>query len=277
MQLLVEAAIGLGAGLLGGLLGIGGSVIMIPGLAILLGSRDPSTQHLYQAAAMAVNIAVSAPAAVRHYLHGVVSRQLLVLVLPTALVSIVAGVLLSNQIDGLTLRRVFALFLLYVAINTLFKTTRRIADHAETDARVTPVRAGAVGVVMGSAAGLLGIGGGILAVPAMQVLCRTPLRTCIGVSSAAMCITATIGAGLKITTLPEHGHTATEALALVAAMAPTAMLGGWFGARLTHRLPLTAVRVVLLALLLVAAWRMAAPPSGPPAAPEAPVEATSSE
>jgi len=58
----VLALIGLAAGALGGLLGIGGSIIMIPALAIFLGDD----QHLYQAAAMVVNIAVALPAAIRH-------------------------------------------------------------------------------------------------------------------------------------------------------------------------------------------------------------------
>lgn len=268
IDILAEAAIGLIAGLLGGLLGIGGSVIMIPGLAVVLGARDPSTQHLFQAAAMAVNVAVAAPAAIRHAMHGAINKRLALLVLPTATVFIVVGVLLSNEISGLALRRIFAVFLVYVAISILFKTTRKAPDHAPEHARITPPRAGAVGAVMGFAAGLLGVGGGVLAVPLALTLCRVPLRTAIGVSSAAMCLTATVGATLKITTLGSIGQSPTDALTLAAAMAPTAILGGWLGARLTHRLPLQTVRVVLLVLLVLAAFRMAAPPPTPSATPE---------
>ncbi|MFG0258117.1 MAG: sulfite exporter TauE/SafE family protein [Phycisphaerales bacterium JB043] len=254
---LLEILVGLIAGLLGGLLGIGGSVIMIPSLAIIFGSRDPSTQHLYQASAMAVNVAVSVPASIRHWRAGATHTRLLKLVLPAALVSIVAGVLLSNMIDGRFLRLVFALFLLYVAGTLFLKATRKHPDLHPDHERVTPARGGLVGLIMGSAAGLLGVGGGVLAVPAAQTLCKVPLRNAIAVSSTAMCITASIGATIKITTLPEHGHPAMEALRIALIMTPSAILGGWWGARLTHVLPVHVVRWVLLILLLVAAWRMA--------------------
>jgi uncharacterized protein len=266
---MLEALVGLVAGLLGGLLGIGGSVIIIPSLAIIFGSRDPSTQHLYQASAMAVNVAVSVPAAVRHWHAGAADLRLFRMVLPVALVSIIGGVMLSNQIDGRYLRMVFAIFLVYVALTNILKATRKLPDLHPDQAKITPVRGGIVGLIMGSAAGMLGIGGGILAVPAAQALCRVPLRNAIAVSSAAMCITASVGATLKIWTLPQHNQEISEALRIALTLAPTAMIGAWWGAKLTHVLPIHVVRWVLLVLLLVAAWRMAVS-SGPA---EKPVEA----
>lgn len=260
-ELLIEALLGLVAGLLGGMLGIGGSVIMIPGLAVLFGRSDPNTQHLYQAAAMGVNVAVSFPAAIRHWREGAMMTALLRIVLPSALAAIVVGVLVSNMIPGQTLRYAFAAFLVYVAITSAIKAVRRTPDHTRELARITLPRGVAVGVVLGFAAGVLGIGGGILAVPLAQALCRVPLRSAIAVSSASMCITAGIGATIKVATLPRWGFEPTEAIMLIATMAPTALIGGWFGAKLTHRLPLGAVRAVMLALLLLAAWRMASPPS----------------
>jgi len=262
-HILAELAIGLSAGLLGGLLGIGGSVIMIPALAILLGSSDPNTQHLYQAAAMAVNLAVSVPAAIRHYRAGALVNRLLAFIAPVALVSIIAGVMLSNQINGRNLRLLFAAFLCYVAIVTIIKMYRRLPDHELAEAKVTPVRAGAVGVVLGGAAGLLGIGGGILAIPLAQGLCKVPLKNAIAVSSATMSITAGVGATLKVATVDQWGFEPWDAIRLSLTMAPTAVVGGWFGAKMTHRLPLGIVRVVLVALLLLSAWRMAAPPDKP--------------
>lgn len=251
------AGVGLAAGLLGGLLGIGGSVVMIPALAIIFGSKNPHSQHLYQAAAMAVNVAVSAPAAAEHIRRGVLHAKLFVWVLASAMVTIVLGVLLSNTLDGLTLRRVFAVFLVYISGVTILKLARRRPEEKPEDARVTPLRGSIVGGVMGFAAGLLGVGGGVLAVPLAHTLCRLPLRRCIAVSSATMCLTAAVGATLKISSLPSHGFSPQTGLGIALTLAPTAVLGGALGARLTHRLPITAVRIVFVALLLVAAWRMA--------------------
>ena len=86
--------IGMVAGTLGGLLGVGGSVVMIPALALLFGTGK--NQHLYQAAAMTANIAVALPAAARHRKAGALRPQVLRWMLPIALISIVLGVLASN-------------------------------------------------------------------------------------------------------------------------------------------------------------------------------------
>jgi len=256
VHLLAIIGIGLAAGLLGGLLGIGGSVVMIPAMVLVFHRAEPASQHLYQAAAMAANVAVSAPAAIQHHRAGAVRLDALRWVLAVGVVAIIAGVALSNALDGLTLRRIFAVFLLYVAATTLLRAVRRQPDHPAGEARVTPIRCGVVGGVLGFAAGLLGIGGGVLAVPLALILCRLPLRQCIGLSSATMMLTATVGAAIKIGTLGQHGFGPATALLIAAALAPTAILGGWFGARLTHKLPLEWVRGVFIILLLVAAWRM---------------------
>lgn len=251
------AGVGFAAGALGGLLGIGGSVVMIPALAIIFGSANPESQHLYQASAMAVNVAVSAPAAAEHLRRGALHKRLFAWVLASALVAIVIGVVASDRLSGVTLRRVFALFLVYVAFTTISKLIKRSPERQPHEERVTPATASTVGGVMGFAAGLLGIGGGVLAVPLAQTVCRLPLKTCIAVSSATMCLTATVGATLKLTTLHHHGYAAKEGLAIALLLAPTAVMGGAIGARLTHKLPLPAIRTVFAALLLVAAWKMA--------------------
>ena len=63
----VLAAVGLLAGVLGGLLGVGGSILMIPAMVFLFADRyGPEGQHLYQAAAMIVNLFVVLPAVDRH-------------------------------------------------------------------------------------------------------------------------------------------------------------------------------------------------------------------
>lgn len=251
------AGVGLAAGALGGLLGIGGSVVMIPALAIIFGSANPESQHLYQAAAMAANVAVSAPAAIEHIRRGALHKRLFAYVLAAGVLAIIVGVYASDQMSGVLLRRIFAAFLAYVAIVTILKILRRTPERRADEERVTPGRGFAVGGVMGFSAGLLGIGGGVITVPLIQTLCRLPLKRCIAVSAATMVLTATVGAAIKLSTLPEHGFSPGAGLAIAFALAPTAVLGGHLGARLTHKLPLVAVRVVFALLLLLAAWRMA--------------------
>ncbi|MFN3167744.1 MAG: sulfite exporter TauE/SafE family protein [Phycisphaeraceae bacterium] len=266
--------IGCLAGTLGGLLGVGGSVIIIPGLALLFGTGE--NQHLYQASAMTVNVAVAVPAALRHRRAKAPVPTVLRWMLPATLAAIVVGVLASNlpvfreEQGGQWLGRVLAVFLLYVVIVNTRKLSRpkHQREHETLDnARINRWRSGTVGVVMGSAAGLMGIGGGALAVPLQQTLVKLPLRNAIANASVVMVFSAAIGATLKLATLGTHydnqvtGRPAWQnALLLAALLAPTAIVGARIGAKLTHTLPLTYVRIAFVGLMIAAAVKMAALP-----------------
>ncbi|MFG0284306.1 MAG: sulfite exporter TauE/SafE family protein [Phycisphaerales bacterium JB039] len=258
-DILIATLIGLAAGLLGGLAGVGGSMVMIPGLALTLRDPDPgSAQHVYMGAAMMVNIIVALPAAVRHHKAGAVRFDAVRIILPVMMVTIIAGVLVSNRIHGERLRQFLAIFIAGYSVYTILRLLRKHPEPTAAHERVTGGRLGAIGGITGLIAGLLGIGGGVLMVPMLQVFCRLPIRNAIAVSSAVMVMSAVIGASLKVATLgPEHGRSALEAFWLAAAMAPTAFVGAWMGASLTHRLPLVAVKLAVAALLLVVAAKLA--------------------
>lgn len=275
--LLYIALIGLLAGTLGGLLGVGGSVITIPGMAILFGTGE--NQHLYQAAAMTANLAVALPAAMRHRKAGALRPAVLKWMLPATIVFIVLGVFASNLSvfsvkqggdGGVWLGRVLALFMVYVIVVNIRKLLRskekKAADWAR-EPKTTPARCGTVGGIMGFAAGLMGIGGGALAVPLQQTLIKLHFRNAIANSSFVMVFSAGIGAALKLTTLSQQYPTTADAdpawltavmLALI--LAPTAIIGAGVGAKLTHTLRPRYVRIAFILMMIAAAYKMAAIP-----------------
>lgn len=268
--------LGVIAGTLGGMLGVGGSIVMIPGLAVLFSlDRTPEpNQHLFQAAAMIVNVAVSVPAALRHRKADALVADALLWMLPAALVFVIAGVWVSNlpvfegADGGRWLGRLLAVFLVYVIVMNVQKLRAKSPAESVDGRRVTPARGLTVGSVMGTIAGLLGIGGGAIAVPLQQLLLKLPLRSCIGNSSAIICISAAVGAIYKNATLAQHvsGSSPVDwrmSLVIAAMLAPTAWAGARLGASLTHSLPLRQVRLAFIALMAVAAWKMAALPFGP--------------
>jgi uncharacterized membrane protein YfcA len=115
---------------------------------------------------------------------------------------------------------------------------------------------------MGTIAGLLGIGGGAVAVPLQQTVLRLPLRNAIANASAVIACSAAVGATVKLATLEQHGTAArpldwSDGLILAACLAPTAFWGGRMGAGLTHVLPVRWVRLAFVGLMIVAAVRMA--------------------
>lgn len=269
--------LGLLAGTLGGMLGVGGSVVIIPGLAILFSfnkSAEPN-QHLFQASAMIVNVVVSVPAMLRHRKAGALVGDALIWMLPAALVFILFGVWVSNlplfhgADGGRWLGRLLAVFMVYVIILNIGKLRMHAHTDAVDDRCITPGRGLGVGAAMGTIAGLLGIGGGAIAVPLQQLLMKLPLRNCIGNSSAIICISAGVGAIYKNATLAQHTTTGASpfdwrtSLFIAAMLAPTAWFGARLGAGLTHRLPLRQVRIVFILLMAVAAWKLAGLPLGP--------------
>ena len=283
LMLALIALTGLVAGTLGGMLGVGGSVIMIPAMVMLLGqdTRPGFNQHLYQAAAMIVNVGVVLPAAWRHHRAGVIMPRVLLWVTPFALAFIFVGVWLSNRTLFLEhpawLGRVLAVFLIYVIVVNGWKVVRgggggaqaskpegtgQESDEAATRQSLSsPFRASLIGTLMGLIAGLMGVGGGAIAVPLQQTLLRLPLRICIGNSAAIIAVTAGFGAYYKNATLPAADLSPWHSVTLAALLLPTAIIGGLLGAQLTHRLPLRSVRAVFVMMLIVAAWKLAAVPT----------------
>lgn len=259
-QSALAALIGLAAGLIGGLAGIGGSMVMLPGLAIVFGfPGDPghTRQHAYQAAAMCVNVLVALPATVQHARAGAVRRDLVVGLLPAMCLGIIVGVLISNYVPGEQLKNLLAIFIAAYCLVNLYRVLRpRKAGDPEHEAPRKTTFA-AIGSAAGLVGGILGLGGGVVTVPLLNLVARVRLRHAIAASSATMCISAAVGAALKLWTLPQHGREISEALWLALAMGPMAVAGALMGARLAHALPLRVMRLAVSILLLIAAARMA--------------------
>jgi hypothetical protein len=247
--------VGLIAGMAGGLLGIGGGVIVVPVLTLFMG-RD---QHLAQAAAMIVNVFVALPALVRHHHAGAVRWSVVWRILPPGILAICLGVVVSDRADPQVLRRIFGLFLVYVVVGNVARLSGARRQRDDVAPRTGWAAAGAVGGTSGFVAGLLGIGGGPIAVPLLRRVCYLPLRESVPVSSAVICLTSAVGAVLKNAGLPAIagpdgvplGLSSHESLVLAAWLAPTAMVGAFLGASLTHRVPVAALRVAFIVLL---AW-----------------------
>jgi hypothetical protein len=114
----------------------------------------------------------------------------------------------------------------------------------------------AIGLLAGTMGGLLGVGGGIVMVPAFLLLLGLPAREAVGTSMAVILFTAVVAT----TRHWQLGNVNPRVVAVVAALA---MMGGYLGASLTARVPERTLRFVFGAFLLavatdmlVRAWRM---------------------
>ncbi|NLX15144.1 MAG: sulfite exporter TauE/SafE family protein [Phycisphaerales bacterium] len=268
--------IGLLAGLLGGLLGIGGSVLMIPGMTFVLGPA----QHLYQGAAMIVNFFVALPAVVQHLRARAILGPVIRVMIPAAVVSVLVGVWFSDRPwfrgdNQVYLARVYGGFMLYMAAYNVYRffSRRQLSEMDASSARnISRWRTMlAVGMPMGLSGGLLGIGGGVVAVPLQQVFLRVPLRRAVANSATTIMVLSIIGACYKNYANMQVGIPLQKALMLALMLIPSAMIGGYLGGKMTHLLPRRVVRFVMIAVLLCSAIGMLCKPFPSDAAATQPV------
>ncbi len=240
-------------------------MLILPALHVLFSPwifgepADQQIHHMYMAAGMAVNVAVSLPAALRHHREGAVRVPTLATLITTNAIAVIVGVLLSNLFPGETLRLLLGITLVLYCIwnfKIIIRPNRRPPGSPGRIENSTTPRLATAGAGTGVVGGLLGLGGGFLLVPLLQLLCNMRLKNAIATSSAVLCITAAIGAALKFATLSQQHESPRDALSFALFMAPTAAGGALLGARLLHVMPVTAVRVVMTVLALAAATKM---------------------
>lgn len=114
---LLIAAIGLGAGILGGLLGIGGAIIIIPALVMLLGY----SQQMAQGTTLLMFVLpVGALAAWQYYQAGNVDIKTALILGAGFLIGGLIGAKVANQISPVLLKKAFAVLLIAIAVKILF-------------------------------------------------------------------------------------------------------------------------------------------------------------
>lgn len=270
LELLGLALLGIVAGTLGGLLGVGGSLLVVPALVLLFPfDGQPTDIHLAMSAAMLMNTCLGAMSAYRHRQNGTLQPEVIRWLVPAGMVGVILGVCWSNQFNDewskSLLKRIFGVFCLYVAAYNLRQFWRGFRASREATAELSselspqdvefetaPLPTILVGFPAGLLGGLLGIGGGGIAVPFQQLILHVPLKNAIGNSALVVFTTSLIGASLKLATAtlpPTHGMAAPFWLA--AGLVPTSILGAYWGSYLTHVLPTHWVVAPFVVLMLL--------------------------
>ena len=260
MDYLVICIIGLAMGTFGGLLGIGGSVIMIPAMLWQFGEN----QHLYQASAMICNVFVATAATIAHKKTKLISIDILKFLVPTAAVGVIAGVAFSNsqlfaEDNSKYLAKLLGAFLIYVAIDNIIKLqTSKKQSIGLSDISTKKIIALKIvtGMMTGFAAGLLGLGGGVVCVPLQQILLKMPLKKAIANSAATIIPIAIIGAILKNGTLGQHEIEVTESLKIAAIIIPAATVGSFCGGKLVHIFHENIVRIIFICLMILSCFKL---------------------
>ncbi|MGE4405753.1 sulfite exporter TauE/SafE family protein [Pseudomonas sp.] len=246
------------AGILAGLLGVGGGIVIVPvlyHLFSLLGIDPEVRMHVAVGTSLAAIVPTSIISARAHYKRGGLDPQLFKPLVPWTLAGVLVGALLSGYLSGDVLAALFAVIALLVALNMALERSLSLRDGLPG-----LFGTGLLGLFIGSLSTLMGIGGGTLSVPILNA-CRTPMHIAVGTGAALGVVISLPGVlaylinGLGAANLPPAtlGYVNLLGLALIV---PTTMLTAPWGAHIAHAVNARQLRRLFALFLALTAIRM---------------------
>jgi uncharacterized membrane protein YfcA len=273
------------AGIVGALLGLGGGIIVVPALTVLFGIDI----HFAIGASIVSVIATSSGAAVRYVRDHISNLRIGMFLEVATTTGAITGAFVGAYLGGPVLFFVFGVLMLYSCFvmfqrgkmeqasmtgaqdpETLRRTPdtdaslgRRLARRLNLDGeyydaalkrkiayRVQGVPLGfGLMYIAGTVSGLLGIGGGALKVPAMDIAMRIPMKASTTTSNFMIGVTAAASAGVYFS----RG----DINPLIAApVALGVLLGALAGAQLLLRIRGTVIRRIFVIVLVLTAIEM---------------------
>ena len=185
-DLMRAGGIGAVAGGLSGLFGVGGGILIVPGLVLLLGMA----QRRAHATSLASIVPIAVAGTAGYAVAGAIAWLAAGLLAAGGALGAVLGTQALRRIPERALRITFAAFLLVAAGALPFEVTAERAPSIDVVAGMLLV---VVGMVAGAMAGLLGVGGGIVMVPGLVLLAGVPQSVAKGTSLLVIIPTALVG------------------------------------------------------------------------------------
>jgi len=254
----VLAVSGVIAGFVAGLLGVGGGIVTVPVLEFTLrfaGVPEEYRMHVAVATSLAAIIPTSLSSARTHHARAAVDWDLVRHWAAPMFIAALAGSFLAARAPLAVLAGVFGSVALLIALKMLLPLDHlRASDHVPRGIGGT-----ALAVLIGGVSAVMGIGGGTLTVPTLN-LCGYPIHRAVGTASffgVVISIPGTIG--YLLAHPPVELPWATVgfvSLAGLAVIAPGSMLTATLGARVAHSLDRRALARAFGVFLLLVGSRM---------------------
>lgn len=256
---LMYMAVGLIAGVLAGLLGVGGGLVIVPMLVFCFAKQDINPDlimHIALGTSLASIMFTSISSFVSHHRRGAVDWSIVKKIIPGILLGTFFGTIVASRLPTGFLKAFFCIFLYSVA-------TQMIINKKPEASREIPGRLGmfTTGGIIGVISSLVGIGGGSLSVPFM-LWCNVAAHRAIGTSAAIGFPIAVAGAfgyiinNLNAADLPPYslGYVYLPALGFIIFFS---VMTAPLGARLAHALPVDKLKKLFAFFLYIVATKMA--------------------
>ncbi|MEE9319101.1 MAG: sulfite exporter TauE/SafE family protein [Granulosicoccus sp.] len=257
--LLLIITTGMIAGLLAGLLGVGGGIVIVPILFLIFDSlsfSEITSMHTAVATSLATIIPTSIASARAHHRKGNVDWALFRQWFPFLVVGAAAGGLLSTVFGSADLKLIFGVIALLVAMHMAIPGERVLANALPRSVAGQGVMASTIGVL----SALMGIGGGTLSVPVLSLF-SYPTHRAVGTASAfglLIALPAVLGFIWSGWNQPERLPISLGYVNLLAAglLFPVTTFFAPVGARIAHVLPARQLRLAFAVFLAMTATRM---------------------
>jgi len=247
------------AGVLAGLLGVGGGIVIVPVLFNLFGVLalpQESAMHVAVGTSLATIVPTSISSMRSHLKRGSVDMDLLRKWAVPVFIGSALGALISAQVAGVVLTTVFAVVATLVSLNMISREGLKVAEKLPESRAAN----GALAFVIGTFSAMMGIGGGTLSVPTLSAF-NFDIRKAVGTASAiglAISIPGVIGfiiAGLDNPYLPplSVGYVNIVGFFLIF---PMTVMTAPIGARIAHTINRVWLRRAFALFLGVTAVRM---------------------
>ncbi len=262
-ELIIAALIGFAAGVLGGLVGVGGGVVMIPLMVGVLGV----TQHQAHGTSLMSLVFTGLSGAIAYSTRGSVDLAAGIALAIPAVATARFGARCAHALPEWQLKRAFGAFLsVVIALLVLRPWLAGLAAPAHGLGKIAILAA--AGTLTGFLSGMMGIGGGNVMVPAMVLLAGFPQVLAQGTSLFAM-----VPAGLAGS--HEHWRLGNVVRRLLPGLVPGILAGTWVGSGIALRLDEATLRGVFVAVASYSAYRSlrARRPAPAPAPAAAPIAA----
>lgn len=263
--LLALLLVGLAVGFTSGLIGIGGGVLIVPFLYFFYShpawSGTLLAPELHSKVAHATSLFIILPTAilgVRQYAkHQLVEWKAAVPIGLFSIVGSITGAYLGTRLPAPLLRVFFGALLITVGFQLI-----RTKERTNTlPLNLDPARTAATGVAVGLLSALLGVGGGVIAVPMLLYLIHLEIRKTAATSLAIVAVAAVTGsisyflAGLRTPGLPPGSFGYIHALAAVPMVVGSAISVRW-GTHANQRMNSRTLRIMFACVFIFLGSRL---------------------
>lgn len=256
-QWLLLIVVGLVAGVLSGMFGIGGGVVIVPALTVFL-SFSITQATSTSLAALLLPVAIFA--VIAYYRAGLLDVRSAAIMAVGLLVMSWVGADLALNLPAATLKRFYGVFLLYMSWR--FIEPRQLyaewragtvnhppAETAQDNTEVSWVLILIVGLVAGVFSGMFGIGGGAVIVPALVAFLNYDQKRAVGTSLGALMLPVGLPGVLR------YADAGVLDVPVAAVVAVGLLFGAILGARIALGLPSRTVKQMYGLFLIFVALR----------------------